>query len=175
MQEVPMHTRNERNIGEGIGFGIVAGLTLLIANISASLAAGLGAMYPVRAAASVVYGGPAFDPSQLADANALVIGLGVHLALSAFFGSVYAMVMAWRSHETRTSWQRQAAFGLGFGLLVWFTNFQVVARAIYPWMLGDPQLEQALMHAVFFGLPMGVLYATAERRADLVEPAYQVH
>jgi len=170
-----MHTRNTRSIEEGIGFGIVAGIMLMAVNVSASLAVGAGALWPFRMAASVLLGSPALDAGQVYDGNALAVGLGVHLALSAFFGFVYALAMTWRSHETRTSWAAQTGIGLVYGLLIWFADFQVIGRAMYPWFLDFDQVSQSLMHAGFFGLPLGLLYATAERRADVVEPTYQVH
>jgi hypothetical protein len=54
---------------------------------------------------------------------------------------------------------------------VWFVNFQIIARVLYPWFLGAPQFLQAVMHGLFFGLPLALIYAASERRGDAHAPA----
>ena len=98
--------------------------------------------------------------------------LWVHLALSALLGLIYGLVNARLSPETETRWARQAGLGLLFGALVWLVNFQVVARLLYPWFLTTPQSVQLLLHALFFGLPLGLMYAAAERRVQHVQRAH---
>jgi hypothetical protein len=51
-----------------------------------------------------------------------------------------------------------------FTVGVWLVTFQFVARGYYPWFLGTSQFFQLLMHALFFGVPLGLLFAAAERR-----------
>jgi hypothetical protein len=44
-------------------------------------------------------------------------------------------------------------------------TFQFIARGYYPWFQQQtPQFFQLLMHALFFGAPLGWLFAAAERR-----------
>jgi hypothetical protein len=38
----------------------------------------------------------------------------------------------------------------------------VFARVVFPWLLAVPQAVQLFLHAVCFGLPLGLLYAAAE-------------
>ena len=54
--------------------------------------------------------------------------------------------------------------GLLFGVLLWFVNFQIIARMVYPWVLQAPQFLQMAMHAAFFGFPLALMYARAERQ-----------
>jgi hypothetical protein len=121
---------------------------------------------PIRMFASTLLGQRAMSTTDLG--TVLVVGLLAHFALSAIFGLVYGALEARMSAEGRTSWGRQAAVGLLFGLGLWMVNFQLIARILYPWFLGTPQFLQAMMHAVFFGLPLGLLFAAAERRHRLV-------
>jgi hypothetical protein len=52
--------------------------------------------------------------------------------------------------------------------MVWLVNFRLLALAHFPWFLSVPQGPQLVLHAVAFGLPLGLLYGHAERR---VRPA----
>jgi hypothetical protein len=79
---------------------------------------------------------------------------------------VYGAINGTFSPATETSYIRQAGLGLLFGVILWFVKFQIIARIAYPWFLTRPQLPQLLMHAVFFGLPLALMYAAAERRVQ---------
>jgi hypothetical protein len=43
-------------------------------------------------------------------------------------------------------------------------TFQFVGRGYFPWFLGTDQFFQLVMHALFYGAPLGLLFAAAERR-----------
>jgi hypothetical protein len=146
----------------GLAFGLVAGGVLALAECLAAWIGGRGVLEPVRYAASVVLGLRALTETPLA--LALGVGLGVHLVQAAFFGLVYSLLDARLSPELRPRVSHQAAVGMLFGLGVWGVTFQFVARGYYPWFLEVPQFFQLVMHAVFFGLPLGLLFAAAERR-----------
>jgi hypothetical protein len=157
-----------RSATEGLGFGIAAGILFAVMEVGASVMMGDPPLMPVRMFASVVLGDTALHaPSS---GSIVLIGSIVHLALSAAFGLIYGLLNAGLSPATETSWSRQAGLGALFGAVLWFVNFQIVARVLYPWFLEAPQLLQMGMHAVFFGLPLGLLYAAAERRVQHVHP-----
>ena len=149
-----------RGAKEGLGFGIAAGVIFAAMEVVGATLMGDPPLMPFRMFASVLLGHPETIPMG----TALIVGSLAHLALSAVFGLVYGAVNGRLSDETQTSWGRQAVGGLVYGTLLWFVNFQVIARAVYPWFLMSPQFLQAMMHAVFFGLPLGLMYAGAERR-----------
>jgi hypothetical protein len=67
--------------------------------------------------------------------------------------------------RTQTSGWSQAAIGIIYGVALHVVNFHVIARAAYPWFLDANQYMQLVMHALAYGLPLGLLYALAERRA----------
>jgi hypothetical protein len=89
----------------------------------------------------------------------------VHFALSAIYGLAYASLVVDRlTAGTRASLSREIAIGLFCGLLLYLLNFQVLARAIYPWFLQANQSWQLVVHTLFFGLPLAGAFAWAERR-----------
>lgn len=164
-----MATSTRRGIREGIGFGLIAGIIFAAMEVAGAALMGNPPLMPLRMFASVVLGQAALE--TVSTGTALLVGSVVHLVLSALFGVVYGLVNSRLSAETRTGWARQAGIGLLFGVLIWLVNFQVIARAFYPWFLTTPQFLQMLMHAVFFGLPLGLMYAAAERRVVHVQRA----
>jgi hypothetical protein len=146
----------------GLGFGLVAGVVFALAEGVASLVGGQGVLTPVRFAASVLLGAPALSDAPLG--LTVVAGLAVHLGLSAFFGLAYSLIDARLSPELRPKVAHQTAVGMLFTILVWLVTFQLVARGYYPWFLGLSQFFQLVMHTLFYGVPLGLLFAAAERR-----------
>jgi hypothetical protein len=163
-----MASENRRSIGEGITAGLIAGVIFAMMEIAGAAMMGNPPLMPVRMFASVVLGqgamqGPLGVP--------LVVGTIAHLVLSAGFGIVYGLLAARTSEATKTSFGRQAGLGILFGLVVWLVNFHIIARVLYPWFLGAPQFLQAMMHGLFFGLPLALIYAASERRVHAHAPA----
>lgn len=152
----------------GAGFGLVAGFIFAVVEIIASVAMGGPALMPVRMFASVVLGQGALT-GALSLGWVIVVGLVVHFALSALFGLIYGALESRMGVEGRTSWGRQSALGLLFGAAVWLVNFQIIARLIYPWFLAAPQFLQLMLHAVAFGLPLGLMFAAFERQRRRAE------
>ncbi len=163
---MPIGTR--RSVGEGITAGLIAGVIFAMMEIVGAAMMGNPALMPVRMFASVVLGKSAMEGAL---GTALVVGTIAHLILSAVFGIVYGLISARLSEATRTGFGRQAGLGILFGLAVWFVNFQFIARVLYPWFLEAPQFLQALMHGLFFGLPLALIYAVSERRVHAPAPA----
>ncbi len=149
----------KRGIKEGIGFGLVAGMIFGVMEVVGAAVMGNPPLMPVRMFASIVLG------MQAPAATAVPIGIIVHFVLAAIFGVVYAAINATFSTRTETSFGRQAGLGLVFGAMLWIVNFQIIGRLAYPWFLTTPQSLQMMMHAVFFGLPIGVMHAAGERHA----------
>lgn len=164
-----MQNATKRGVKEGIGFGILAGLLFAGMEVVGALVMGNPPLMPFRMFASVLLGQEALE--MIAGSTAFVIGSAVHISLSGLFGLVYGLFASRTSAQTQTGWGRQAGAGLLFGLALWFINFQIIARILYPWFLATPQFLQAMMHALFFGLPLGLMYAGAERRVHHVQRA----
>lgn len=146
----------------GLGFGLVAGVVFAVAECVASMIGGQGVLTPVRFAASVLLGSRALAGMPLG----LIVasGLAVHLGLSAFLGLAYSLIDARISPELRSRTSHQLAVGMLFALGAWGVTFQLLGRGYFPWFLELPQFFQLLMHSIFFGVPLGLLFAAAERR-----------
>lgn len=141
-----------------IALGEVAGLVLFAA---AALSAGAGAA--VRAGASVLLGRAAFDEEALNIWGAVTMALLAHLLLCGLFGWLYGVFHRTMVPATRVRYGAQAIAGLFFGLGLWFVDVQLVGRAGLEWFLELPQGRLAALHALFFGLPLGLAAAAASR------------
>jgi hypothetical protein len=144
---------------EGIGYGLVAGMIFALVEIAVAGRGGQ-ALLPLRMSASVLLGASAMTASI---GLVSLLGLGVHLVLSALFGLAYGLLDGHRPQEPERSWSRQAGFGTLYGLGLWVLNFHVVARLTHPWFLTTPQLGQAVLHGFFFGLPLALMFVQRAR------------
>lgn len=164
-----MTNGRHRSLKEGLGLGIIAGVIFAIVEIAGAAMMGNPPLMPLRMFASVVLGQAALATVSLG--VAVLVGTIAHLVLSALFGLIYVALNRRLSPAAQASRGSQSLMGLVFGAAVWLVNFQIIARILYPWFLGTPQFLQFMMHALFFGLPLGLLYARSERRARAVRPA----
>jgi hypothetical protein len=151
-----------RGIKEGISFGVIAGIIFAVMQVITAGGLGQTGLMPLRMFASVVMGSGAMTTTEVA--ATVVVGVIVHLVLSAAFGAIYGMIDARIAERHRASWASQAVFGMVYGVVLWFVNFQIIARILYPWFLGTPQGLQMMLHALAFGLPVGLMFAATERR-----------
>jgi hypothetical protein len=151
-----------QTLGKSIGFGLAAGVVFAVAEIVAALIMNEPAIMPIRMVASIALGEIALTSGSLG--LVISVGLLLHFALSALFGLLYGAMVVLFSQNTRASYAGQALLGLMFGVTLWFVNFQLIARSAYPWLHATPELLQATLHAVAFGLPLGGLLASAQRR-----------
>jgi hypothetical protein len=136
-----------------------AGVTMGLLEVIASVASGESALLPLRSAASVVLRDHAFGPNA---ALIALIGTIVHFSIAIMFGFAYGVFSSQLSWAKRVRGPLQALLGVGFGTAVWLINFQFIGRLFYPWMFEHSQVAQWLIHAVGFGLPLGLLLAEQE-------------
>ncbi len=163
-----MAVQNGRTVKEGVGLGIVAGVIFGIVEMVGASMMEQPALMPIRMFASTLLGRAALEATPLG--TAVVVGTAMHLAFSGVFGAIYTLLAARLPAEAKTQPGRQIGIGLLYGVALWFVNFQIVARLVYPWFLDAPQLMQATMHAFFYGIPLGLLYAGAEKRVRRAAP-----
>jgi hypothetical protein len=147
----------------GAGVGIVAGLFLACGEVLLAPMVGATALVPVKLAASIALGKGALTGAYSLGAT-LIVGAVVHVALAAAYGAMYGVFIRYRARETRTSFAREAGLGMLYGLMIWAFDFYVVGAALFPWFLEASPLQQALLHAVGYGLPLGVLCGAATQR-----------
>jgi hypothetical protein len=149
-----------RGVKQGVSCGLLAGASFATAQVVAAMVDGNAPVLALRRFASVLLGPAALDGTPAA--TAILVGLIGHLYLSAMYGLCYGVYSAGLTADTRASSRRQAILGPA---MLWLANTQVFARALYPWLLVLPRAPQIFLHAVCFGLPLGLLHAAAERRA----------
>jgi hypothetical protein len=162
--EEGMPIESVRAAKEGLGFGLIAGLIFAMMQGTVAVLAGGTAVTPLRMFASVMLGEGAMGAAPIA--TVLVAGGLAHFILSGLFGVAYGLANSTFSRPTQTGWSEQLGLGLLFGAALWVVNFELVARALYPWLLARSQPAQLLLHAVCFGLPLALMMAGAERRAE---------
>lgn len=144
----------------GLWAGLGAGASLLIAQIVAAGISGQSILLPFRHAASILMKERAFETPSLV---AIALGLLVHVSASLMFGFLFSLVTSEEGKETRRSMGAQLAFGAIAGALIWLIDIPLIAAAFYPWIADTGLILQLVMHVVFFGLPMGYLYAKIRR------------
>lgn len=149
------------SVKQGVGSGLLAGAMFAAAQIIGAVTAGDPAILALRRSASVLLGPAAL--TTIPTAVAIVVGLIAHAYLSTMYGLSYGVYNSALSAATRRSARRQAAIGALYGAVLWLVNLQVFARIVFPWLLAVPQLVQIFLHAACFGVPLGLLYAAAER------------
>lgn len=157
-----------RSVKEGAIGGLIAGAIFAVAYVLASMIAGDAAIVPFRRLASVLLGPDAL--TSVSATAAVFVALVAHFYLSTMFGLFYGIYNSALTMKTRSSMQRQAIVGSLYGVILWLINYNIFARYRYPWLLELAQAPQALLHALFYGLPLGLLYASAERRVTAAEP-----
>ena len=142
---------------DGLGSGLAAGVVLMFAEIVMSIAHGLPATWPLRVAGSVLLGRTALATP---DGPVIFVGVLAHATMSAIFGTVYGALQRRQIRVTQLSHARQAAFGLAFGAAIAVLDLQLLAPTLLPWIDPVSPLAQVVVHALAFGLPLGLSYAT---------------
>jgi len=148
---------------ETVTSALAAGLIMGLSEVIASVVSGESALLPLRSAASIVLREDAFGANAPMIA---LVGAAVHFSIAVMFGFAYGVANSQIAWSLRVRGARQAVMGVAFGTLIWLLDFQFIARLFYPWMLEHSQLVQWALHALAFGLPLGLLFA--EREPPLV-------
>jgi hypothetical protein len=149
-------TEEKRVAREGFGFGVLAGVVLLAAEMVKS-----GPAKPLRMAASLVSGSHALGSSI---GTTYLVGLVVHLLLAGIFGLAYGELEARMPDDARRNYGVQIGIASGFAALVWLGT-ELVASAAYPWFLTSEPLVRLVLMVLFYGAPLGWMFAAAKRRA----------
>lgn len=153
-----------KSIRDGAGAGLLAGILFAVAQLAATVMAGDPAVLTFRRTASVLLGPAALATTPTA--TAIAVAVVAHLYLSTIYGVCYGIYNSALTRTTRRTAGRQAVIGAIYSGLLYLVNFQVFARALYPWLLALPQAAQLVLHVAGFGVPLGLLYATAEHHAQ---------
>jgi hypothetical protein len=157
-----------RALREGVEFGGCAGMVWLLADLFASVGQRRPMFYSLRTLAA-----PYIE--DVASSAVFLGGIAFYLTVGAVLGVVYCLLNACLSDRMRTRLDRQAAIGLLFGAAVWAVKVHVVTRYMFPAFLADRTFlfTQLVLHTFFFGVPLAIFYAMAERRLQPLMRAMQ--
>lgn len=155
--DVPYQASNVPTL-RGAVAGIFAGTILLGAQIGLYALRGDPIAAPLQMSASIALGAQALL-STATSTLVLVLGLFIHLLLSASYGVLFVVLL-----DLFDPLQAYPAmfplYGAALGLIIWFVNYQLIAP------LGAPQFTMVdqfwlgvVPHVLFFGLPMGWIMA----------------
>jgi len=158
----------QRAFREGVEFGTCAGMVWLLADLVASVVQRRTMFYSLRKLA-----GPIGE--EIAPSAAYLGGIAFYLLVGALLGVVYCLLNAGFSDRTRSRLDRQVALGLLFGAAVWAVKIYFVTPYVFPAFLADPSFlfVQLVLHTFFFGVPLAIFYAVAERQLQPLMRALQ--
>lgn len=159
-----LDVRSDRRIADGILAGVLAGTVFLAAEVVAAAVRGESGE-PLRIAASILLGREVLLPGQ-ATVLVLVSGALLHYALSIAFGIVWAIVSEPLLRAASRPGTAHPPAAIVYGVVLWLVNVELLGRALFPWVLEASALLQLLLHALAFGLPLGLYFAARE-------PAYR--
>ena len=148
--------------------GLAAGILSLLVAVLFAVAGGQSAVLPFRMVASVLFHDTAMN--VLSPGVALLVGLSVNAAISMLFGFFFGLIATDEDKATRGSWARQAGIGVVVGLFAYFLDVQFIGRIWYPWFLGPSQLAIGFLHAVPYGLTLGLVSAWEEHHYRMPYP-----
>jgi hypothetical protein len=155
---------SRRSPAEGAMGGLIAGLLFAAAQMVVATALGGSPWAPWRLFASVLMGQQALAGAMTL--GVFVVGFFVHFGLSALFGAFWGAFVGGLPPSIRDSWGGHAAIAMVFGLLLYFLNFQVLARFLFPWFLATDRVAQVLLHAIALGAPLGAWMTARLRPLD---------
>lgn len=136
-------------LARGAVAGLAGGLLFALANMWYADAHGKPSVAPFLDISTIFHG---TDKPVISQPD-VIAGLVVHLGLSLLFGIVFALAVTMLRLTTRPLLLLVA--GLIYGLALYVVNFQIIARAVFPWFVnpnGPNQIFELWIHPVAYGL-----------------------
>lgn len=102
--------------------------------------------------------------AMLVGSEALIVGWGLHLAISVFIGATFGLI----AKTQLTNWGAGIGLGIGYGVFWWILG----ALILMPAKMGMPVFAlntmawQSLMGHMVFGLVMGVVAVALTRQSS---------
>lgn len=152
----------EHRLARGAVAGISAGLLFLLANMWFADSQGMPAAAPLFDISTIFHFADTPDPTP---ENA-VIGLVVHLTLSAAFGAGLALL----APLVRGRAQFLAA-AAGYGLALYVVNFQILGRLFFEWFQEGPNQAFEVVAHLGYGLALAPFLLAFARPSEGRAPA----
>ena len=141
----------------GIVWGMVAGIVFAMFEMIMAAILGDGFFMPLRMIGAIILGkGALMSSYSLAEAG--LVGLIVHMMLSAMFGLVFGLVIG-SVTALRSSRAITVVTATVFGFTLWIFNFYVITTVAFDWFKMSNQTVQFFAHTFFFGSMLGLLFA----------------
>lgn len=132
--------------------GIVAGIVFVMVEMMLVMAVqGASPWAPPRMMAAIALGKEVLPPPATFDAGIVMVGMMIHLVLSAVLGVVFAAVAG----ALKLSRPMAIAVGAGFGLIVYLVDFYGFTAA-FPWFAMARGWMTIMSHLVF-GVAIGAM------------------
>jgi hypothetical protein len=155
----PRRVRHRAHSVAALAAGVVSGIAFIVTlSVMSSVAYGDSVWVPFHRIAAMVLGPVALEDLDLLQGRVVLIGLLVHLALSALYGLAFAPLARALSPAT-APW-----IGAIGGMILYSVNFYGFTT-LFPWMADMREPVTLFSHAVFGGL-LGACY-WALREEDL--------
>ena len=145
----------------GAAAGLAGGTLFILANMWFATSHGKPAVAPLLSISTIFRFS---DMPQMSPVD-VVAGLVTHLGLSIVFGIVFVALAALLRLRTRPVGLLVA--GLGYGLVLYVVNFQVLGRLFFPFFvnpMGPNQVFELWIHPVAFGLVLAPFALVARAR-----------
>ncbi len=154
-------------LARGVAGGIVVGALFLAANMWFATSMGDPAKGPLLMMSTIVKG----DEAMMAGTASVGVGLAVHLALSALFGVVFAVLASFLKSAGAL-----ALAGVAFGAGLYLLNFKVFAPTLFTTFEMANQPFELVAH-VAFGVLLAVAFLVplSSPATTDVEPAARRH
>ncbi len=136
-------------LARGAVAGLAGGVLFALANMWYADAHGKPSVAPFLDISTIFHGTKMPVISQ----PNVIAGLVLHLGLSLLFGMVFALGVTLLRLPQRPLMLLGA--GLAYGLALYVVNFQIIARAAFPWFVnpnGPNQVFELWIHPVAYGL-----------------------
>ncbi len=147
----PPPPRVDELLTRGVVAGLAGGLLFILVNMFAAQSAGKPPIAPFLAISTIFRFSdmPMLEPAMGVPVE-IVLGIIVHLVLSAVFGVVFALI----ARYLRSSLLLVGG-ALVYGLVLYIVNFQIIGRLLFPWFvnpMGPNQLLELIVHPLAYGL-----------------------
>jgi len=152
-------------IREGVIAGLIGGAMLAAGQTLAAALRGLEPGAPWMLASSLALGRAGAEGRL--DFGHFLVGTIIHFGLAAFFGLVFGWIVAQISRPVRNNLTLELAGGLIYGLVLWVINQEILGRLFYPWYLEFSAPVQAVLHGLFYGVPLATWLALRIRDVEV--------
>ena len=160
---------NQQLLLHGVVGGVLAGVVFMLAEMLISAAMGGPVFGPLRMIGSIVLGAQALA-ATFPLATAALVGLIVHLVLSAIYGVIFVYLVAY-TRQMDASTGMLLLYGALFGVALWVINFLLVAPIAVPQFTRVDQFWMGFVpHTIFFGAVLGG-YVAVVRPGRVERPA----